>query len=220
MATWTDRTATSSGPRSGSTPTRPVTFGTSISTAMATWTVWTTGSSIAGSASIEQLRKAAGEVLTAKQAPHRPGTASALGLRAGCVVATIIEQTNLTKEIPMWLRTLLASMKPRSSSTPVRRTPRRAMASRLRVEALEDRCVPALYAVTDLGTLGGSFTTATDLNQAGQVVGYAGTPDYFSHAFLWENGTMIELGTLGGIYSSAAGINDLGQVVGTSYLPD
>jgi len=30
-------------------------------------------------------RKAAGEVLTAKQAPHRPGTAPALGLRAGRV---------------------------------------------------------------------------------------------------------------------------------------
>src|SRR5882724_5097301 len=29
------------------------------------------------------MKKAAGEVLTAKQAPHRPGTAPALGLRAG-----------------------------------------------------------------------------------------------------------------------------------------
>jgi hypothetical protein len=29
--------------------------------------------------------KAAGGVLTAKQAPHRPGTAPALGLRAGLV---------------------------------------------------------------------------------------------------------------------------------------
>ena len=28
-------------------------------------------------------KNAAGEVLTAKQAPHRPGTAPALGLRAG-----------------------------------------------------------------------------------------------------------------------------------------
>jgi len=61
----------------------PVTCGTSTSTATATWTGWTTGSSIAGSASIEQLTRAAGGVLTAKQAPHRPGTAPALGLRAG-----------------------------------------------------------------------------------------------------------------------------------------
>src|SRR6202040_176766 len=36
-------------------------------------------------ASVVQVvyKKAAGEVLTAKQAPHRPGTAPALGLRAG-----------------------------------------------------------------------------------------------------------------------------------------
>jgi hypothetical protein len=31
----------------------------------------------------QQQAKAAGEALTVKKAPHRPGTASALGLRAG-----------------------------------------------------------------------------------------------------------------------------------------
>src|SRR5262245_25950636 len=36
-------------------------------------------------------RKAAGRVLTAKQAPHRPGTAPALGLRAGRAV--VLSQT-------------------------------------------------------------------------------------------------------------------------------
>jgi probable HAF family extracellular repeat protein len=113
----------------------------------------------------------------------------------------------------MWFRTLFDSMKQRRSGTPVRRTPRRPTASRLRVEALEDRSVPALYAVTDLGTLGGDYSYAYDLNQAGQVVGYSG------HAFLWNNGTMIDLGTLGGSYSSADGINELGQVVGWANLP-
>jgi hypothetical protein len=43
-------------------------------------------------------RKAAGGVLTAKQAPHRPGTAPALGLRAGRVAATIVLQTACFKE--------------------------------------------------------------------------------------------------------------------------
>src|SRR5207247_9933287 len=81
--TWTGWTATSSAPRSGSTPASPDTSGTSTSTATATWTARTTGNSTAASASIEQLRNAAGEVLTTKQAPHRPGTAPALGLRAG-----------------------------------------------------------------------------------------------------------------------------------------
>jgi hypothetical protein len=45
-----------------------------------------------------KLRKAAGEVLTAKQAPHRPGTAPALGLRAGRVAVTIVSQTASFKE--------------------------------------------------------------------------------------------------------------------------
>ena len=42
--------------------------------------------------------KAAGGVLTAKQAPHRPGTAPALGLRAGRVADAIITQAILEKE--------------------------------------------------------------------------------------------------------------------------
>ena len=43
--------------------------------------------------------KAAGGVLTAKQAPCRPGTAPALGLRAGIDVQTFQLQTNLEWEI-------------------------------------------------------------------------------------------------------------------------
>jgi len=39
--------------------------------------------------------EAAGGVLTAKRAPHRPGTAPAPGLRADCVVAPILPQTAL-----------------------------------------------------------------------------------------------------------------------------
>src|SRR5262249_14466394 len=164
-------------------------------------------------------QQAAGGVLTAKRAPHRPGTAPALGLRAERA-AHILEQTTSAREIPMWFRTLFDSTKQRRSGTPVRRTPRRPTASRLRVEALEDRCVPALYAVTDLGTLSGTYSHAADVNELGQVVGYAATADGFSHAFLWENGTMIDLGTLGGGGTNAQGINDLGQVVGVWYLPD
>ena len=47
--------------------------------------------------------KAAGEVLTAKQAPHQPGTAPALGLRAGEVAVAIIRQTASFKEHLSWL---------------------------------------------------------------------------------------------------------------------
>jgi probable HAF family extracellular repeat protein len=80
----------------------------------------------------------------------------------------------------------------------------------------------------DLGSLGADqgsrWTTATDLNDRGQVVGHSRVPgDFREHAFLWEGGHMTDLGTLGagGVEgnSSARRINDRGQVIGTSDGP-
>jgi len=81
---------------------------------------------------------------------------------------------------------------------------------------MEDRCQPSAYALTDLGTLGGLNAQAFDINEAGQVVGYAATPTSQGHAFLWQNGLMTDLGTLGGNYSQANALNESGQVVGSS----
>ena len=54
--------------------------------------------------------------------------------------------------------------------------------------------------LVDIGTLGGERTEPQAVNDMGQVVGYSyispGRCTY--HAFLWENGDMIDLGTLGG----------------------
>jgi probable HAF family extracellular repeat protein len=86
---------------------------------------------------------------------------------------------------------------------------------------LEDRSVPAAYSLTDLGTLGGSSATASDINEAGQVVGYASTAAGQLHALLWDDGVMTDLGTLGGAHSFAGGLNEAGQVVGSSRVaPD
>ncbi len=75
----------------------------------------------------------------------------------------------------------------------------------------------ALYQVTDLGTLGGQHSHAADINDAGQVVGWAYDASGARRAFLWEDGVMRDLGTLGGTrFTTADDINDNGQVVGHS----
>ena len=71
---------------------------------------------------------------------------------------------------------------------------------------------PGPYVVTDLGTFDGvQSAQASDINDAGQVVGGART-----HAFLWQNGVLTDLGTLGGNSSAAAAVNAVGQVVGAA----
>lgn len=72
----------------------------------------------------------------------------------------------------------------------------------------------ARYAVTDLGTLGGTFAQPNTLNNRGQVVGISNLPgDQVSHAFFWESGRMVDLGTLGGPISVGNGVNNSGEVV-------
>lgn len=70
------------------------------------------------------------------------------------------------------------------------------------------------WTVTDLGTLGGSFSTGLAINNAGQVVGQAYTSDDTdANAFVYSNGRMLDLGVLGQGYA----INDAGQVTGLTY---
>jgi probable HAF family extracellular repeat protein len=74
------------------------------------------------------------------------------------------------------------------------------------------------YAVTDLGTLGGTFSQAFGVNNKGSVVGYATlNGDTALHAFLWRKGVMTDLGTLAASpFSAAYSINDNDEAVGLS----
>jgi probable HAF family extracellular repeat protein len=74
------------------------------------------------------------------------------------------------------------------------------------------------WVFTDLGTLGGTYSSASGVNNYDHVVGTSTTLwDVDYHAFLWDgNVGMIDLGTLGGSWSHGIAINDSGQVVGQS----
>jgi probable HAF family extracellular repeat protein len=87
------------------------------------------------------------------------------------------------------------------------------------------------YNVTDLGTLGGTFSWAEGINNRGWVDGFSTLPGETcvplppppgcdEHAFLWRDGVMTDLGTLGGP-NSGAGFwgrrpNERGQIAGAA----
>ncbi len=75
---------------------------------------------------------------------------------------------------------------------------------------------PAAIIQIDLGTLGGTFSTATDINNAGTVVGWSTTAQGTNRAFRWTpKGGMVALPLPPGYqWSRAVGITPLGKIIG------
>jgi probable HAF family extracellular repeat protein len=73
-----------------------------------------------------------------------------------------------------------------------------------------------------IGGLGGYYSDATGINDAGEVCGYGAVTNNpaITHAFRIPaaGGAAIDLGTLGGFYSEADAINNSGHIVGTAQL--
>jgi probable HAF family extracellular repeat protein len=80
--------------------------------------------------------------------------------------------------------------------------------------------------VTDLGTLGGQFSSARGINDSGVIVGGAlTTDDEASHAFLYVGGVMHDLNDLIDADCSwelvqALGINNRGDIVALGHCGD
>jgi probable HAF family extracellular repeat protein len=71
----------------------------------------------------------------------------------------------------------------------------------------------------DLGTLAGTCTLVTGLNNKGTVVGIYVDDAQIERGFLWDSGSIRDLGgSLGGDFASAEGINDQGVTFGWAYL--
>src|SRR5262249_54861536 len=74
-------------------------------------------------------------------------------------------------------------------------------------------------AMRDLGTLRGSQSAATAINEGGQVVGFATDQGAQKRAFRWKGGRMRDLndlvaGASGWVLEGAVDINRRGQILG------
>ena len=75
------------------------------------------------------------------------------------------------------------------------------------------------HGMQDLGTLGGTCTLVTGLNNNGKAIGIYVDDEQIQRGFLWQNGTIQDLGaSLGGDFLGPEGINDHGAVAGWAYL--
>ena len=74
-----------------------------------------------------------------------------------------------------------------------------------------------IYTLTDLGTLGGSYTMGTGLNASVQAAGTGMMVYGYVHAFSSSASGLTDL-TAPGNEGEAAAINNAGQIAGTQYI--
>jgi len=78
--------------------------------------------------------------------------------------------------------------------------------------------------ISNLGTLGGDYSGAFDINESGVITGVSWTSPIntvgTTHGFKYVNGVMTDLGTVStpNGYSRGEGINDAGEIVGRASL--
>src|ERR1700759_4389744 len=79
----------------------------------------------------------------------------------------------------------------------------------------------AKYIVTDLGTLGGPYSSARAINGAGQVTGIVSRSDGSAHGFIYTfAGGMFDLGSRRGRTAVGNGIDRAGDAAGYSTRAD
>jgi probable HAF family extracellular repeat protein len=86
-------------------------------------------------------------------------------------------------------------------------------AGSIAVSAAPSRFVVVSVTLTELGSLGGPRSAASDVNDVGQISGTSQTASGVDHAFRYDAGVMIDHGQPG-IASAGLGLNDSGYVVG------
>jgi probable HAF family extracellular repeat protein len=90
--------------------------------------------------------------------------------------------------------------------------------NRLVAAALMLTCVASSSAALDVITLdvpGARSTSASDINQSGEIVGSFVGVDGHQHGFLWSHGSITVLDAPGATSTVASGLNDHGDIVGT-----
>lgn len=66
----------------------------------------------------------------------------------------------------------------------------------------------------DLGTLGGTFSSANSINNRGDIVGASTTATEAFHAVVWQDGVMYDLSPSAEGDSQAFDINNKGEIAG------